>query len=91
MVAFSARGRVRLIVTTATRHAYGNVRRGSKRSRYRRLHPHRLGRGLYRGAGRSRRIAFRVRRRKVTFIAVADSALARSPRKLRAYLRLAGL
>ena len=91
LVAFSAKGRIRLVATTAPRQGYGKLRRGSKRSRYRRLHPHRLSRGLYRGAGRSRTIAFRVRRRKVSFIAVADSALARSPRKLRAYVRLAGL
>jgi hypothetical protein len=50
-----------------------------------------VGRGVFRGTGRSRRIVFRVRRKKVTFVAVVDHTLAARRRTLRSYVRLAHL
>jgi hypothetical protein len=88
----SARGRVRLVVTTAPRHGMRGVRRGvSVRRLLRRLpRARRVSRRLYRASRRSRRV-FGVRRGKVRFVGVADRRLLRSRRQLRRYLRRAGL
>ena len=39
----------------------------------------------------SRRIVYRVRKGKIRYVAVATKSVAKSPKRLRAYLRLAGL
>jgi hypothetical protein len=77
--AFSTKGRVALVATTARRH-------GSRR-----LHPGMRvrGRDLRRLLGPRRVIG--VRRGKVRFIAVTTPRVARNRRLLRRYLRLAGL
>jgi hypothetical protein len=65
---------------------------GIRASRFRRAYPNRrlVTKGIYRARKGSRRL-FGVRRGRVRFIAVADKGLARRPRSLRRYLRLAGL
>jgi hypothetical protein len=82
------RGRVRLVLSTARRHALRTVRRGARVGRLVRRFPHarRLGRGLYRAGPRSRRL-FGTRGGRVRFVAVSDAKLLRKPRRLRAYLR----
>lgn len=88
----SGRGRTRIVASTAGGH--GN--RG--------VHPGRSSRAAHRAYRRSRRIAagvlragphssklIGVRRGRVSFVAVADQALLRSPRSLRRVLRRAGL
>jgi hypothetical protein len=91
VVVFSKKGRVRLVATTARGHGHGRARPGLKRSRLRRLHVRRLGRGLYLGTRRSRRNVFRVRRGRVRALALVDRGLARHRSTLRRYLRLAHL
>jgi len=88
----SARGRARLVVTTATRHGMRGVRRGVGVGRLLQRFPRarRLSRGLYRAGPRSRRI-FGTRRGKVRFVGVADLRLLSSRKELRRYLRRAGL
>jgi hypothetical protein len=86
------RGRVRLVASTARSHRSRRVGRGASTRRLARRFPRRrrIGRGLYRASPRSRRI-FGTRRRRVTFVGVADRRLLRNRRALRRYLRLAGL
>ena len=76
------------------RRGHGNrrVRVGSRASRFRRAYANRvrIGRGLYRARRGSPRL-FGIRRGRVRFIAVAPRSVARAPRALRRYLRLAGL
>jgi hypothetical protein len=88
----SKRGKVRLVTTTARRHGNRGLGVGSRASRFRRAYPNRrlVTKGIYRARKGSRRL-FGVRRGRVRFIAVADKGLARRPRSLRRYLRLAGL
>jgi BNR repeat protein len=88
----SARGRVRLVTTSARGHGNRRVRVRSPAASFRRAYPNRrrIGRGLYRAEPRSPRI-FGLRRGRVRFIAVADRRLLRSRRLLRRYLRLAGV
>ena len=88
----SARGRARLVVTTAGLHGMRGVRRGVGVRRLLRRFPrsHPISGGLYRAGPRSRRI-FGTRRGKVRFVAVADLGLVRSRTELRRYLRRAGL
>ena len=76
--AFSSKGKVALVATTA--HRYGS----------RRLHPGmRVRPGLRRLLGRRRVIG--VRRGKVRFIAVTSPRVAKNRKLLRRYLKLAGL
>lgn len=88
----SARGRARLVTTTASRHGMRGVRRGVGVGRLLRRFPSArlLSRGLYRAGSRSPRI-FGTRRGKVRFVGVADRGLLRSRKELRRYLRRAGL
>jgi hypothetical protein len=83
---------VRLVTTTARGHRLRRVGRGASARRLARAFPRRvrIGRRLYRAAPRSRRV-FGTRRGRVRFVAVADRGLLRKPRRLRRYLRLAGL
>lgn len=88
----SARGRVRLVTTTA--HGHGNRRVRSSSRRFFAAYPRgrRIGRGLYRANPRSPRL-FGIRRGRVRFIAVADRRLLApgKRRALRRYLAYAGL
>jgi hypothetical protein len=86
------RGRARLVVGTARRHVLRTVRPGARVGRLLRRFPaaRRIGRGLVRAAPRSLRV-FGTRRGRIRFVAVADRRLLRSPRRLRAYVRRAGL
>lgn len=88
----SARGRARLVTTTAPLHGMRGVRRGVGVGRLLARFPRArlLSRGLYRAGPRSRRI-FGTRRGKVRFVGVADRGLLRSRKELRRYLRRAGL
>jgi hypothetical protein len=88
---WSPRGRLRLIASTAPRHAARRVRPGSPLAAARRRFPglRRLGSGVY--AHRPTRVALGVRSGRVRYLALADRALLRSPRLLRAYLRRARL
>jgi hypothetical protein len=87
----SRRGKVVLVASNARGHRARRVGRGARASRLRgRARP--LGRGLLvRRASRSTRFVYGVRRGRVRFVALASRPLARSPRRLRACLRLAGL
>ena len=85
LVIFSARGRVRLVASTARRHRALGLSSGSRARRLARAR--RIGAGLrMRG-----RFVYRVRRGRVRYVAVVDRGLARSPRALRRTLRRAGL
>ena len=88
----SRRGKTRLITTTARGHGNRRVRVRSRASRFRRAYRRRVrvSRGVYRASPGSPRL-FGVRRGRVRFIAVASRDLLRSPRRLRRYLRRAGL
>ena len=88
----SARGRARLVTTTAGRHVLRGVHRGVGAGRLVRRFPgaRLLARGVYRAGPRSRRI-FGVRRGKVRFTGVADRRLLQRPGKLVRYLRRAAL
>jgi hypothetical protein len=90
--AFSPRGRVALVATTAPRHGNRRIRPGTRLIALSRAYPRRrsLGRGLYRAGPGSRRL-IGVRSGRVRLVAVASSSLIRSRRALRAHLRYAGL
>jgi hypothetical protein len=91
VVAVFTRGeRVGLVASTARGHRAHRIGRGARSRRLRR-NTRSFGRGLrIRRAGRTR-IVYRVRRGRVRYVAVASRSVAKSPRRLRAYLRLAGL
>jgi hypothetical protein len=90
--AFTRKGRVALVATTARSHGNRGVRPGVKLSRVRRAYRRRrgLGRGLYRAGPRSPRL-IGVRRGRVRYIAIASRKLIRNRKALRSYLRLAGV
>ena len=77
--AFTRRGRVALVLSTAAGHRGRGLRRGT-----------RLAPGLYRVAGSSTRL-IGTRGGRVSFVAVASRSLSRDPAALRRYLRLAGV
>jgi len=84
-VVFGDDGRVALVASTASRHATAGGLRAGRRVRGR---PGvRVGPRLRRGA----RIVHAVRGGRVRWVAAADAATARSPARLRAALRAAGL
>jgi hypothetical protein len=94
LVVLSRAGRVRLVVSTAKGHSSRGARRGTTLRRLRRAFPRlrKLRGTLYTAGGRRfRRVVFRVRRKRVRFVGLADVRLVRSRRTLRAYVRLAGL
>ena len=90
--AFNRSGHLWLVATTARGHGNRGVHPGTSSRRFRRAYPHRsrIRRGLYRAGRHSRRL-IGVRRGRVRFLAVASRRLIARPRRLRAYLRLAGL
>jgi Tol biopolymer transport system component len=90
--AFTRRGRVALVATTARSHGNRGVLPGALATRLLRGYPsaRALGHGLFRARRHSPRL-IGVSRGKVRFIAVAPSRLVRQRRSLRAYLRVAGV
>ena len=88
--AYSRRGTVRLIRTTAPRHRRRGVGAGSPAGKLARRFPKArpIGRRLHRASPNSR-IVFGTRRARVRFVSLADRRLLRRPRALRRYLRFA--
>lgn len=95
VTAFDATGRVALAATTARGHRRAKIGRGSTLKALNRHFGRRLrsaGSGVRRvTSGSSRGVLFGVRRGKVTFVAVADSALLRKRSALTTQLRRAAL
>ena len=90
--AFTKRGRVALVATTAPSHGNRRVRPGSRRRVLRRAYPRgrAVGRAIVRANRRSPRL-FGVRRGRVRYIAVTSRRTIARRRTLRAYLRHAGV
>jgi len=90
--AFTRRGRVALVATTAPHHGNRRVHPGSRVRTLARAYPHlrALGRGLVRAGPRSPRL-FGVRRGRVRYVAVASRGIIGRRGTLRAYLRYAGV
>ena len=87
-VVFTRDGQSALIFSSGPNQRVGRVGPGTKAPKRAR----RLGKGLrVRRAGKKSAIVFGVKGGKVTFIAVASRSVARSERRLRAHLRLAGV
>jgi hypothetical protein len=78
LAAFTKKGKVALVATTARRHGSRALRPGMRTSR----------RGTFRVGSR---LVVGVRRGKVRFVAVASRGVVRNRKLLRRYLRLAGL
>jgi len=90
IVAFDRRNRVRLVASTARLHRRGRIGRGTRARRLARgADTKRIARGLQ--ASRGQRFLFGTRRGRVRYVAVVDRRLAGRPRRLRGYVRLAGL
>jgi hypothetical protein len=90
--AFTRRGKVALVATTARRHGNRRLHPGSRVRALRRAYPRRraIGRGLVLANPRSPRL-IGVHRGRVSYIAVASRSLLRHRAALRRYLRLAGV
>jgi len=90
--AFTKKGRVALVTTTAERYGNRRVHPGSKKATLRRAYPRgrRVGPTLVRANSRSPRL-FGVRRGRVKFVAVTTRRTIHRRRALRAYLRYAGV
>ena len=86
----SARGRARLVKSTAADHRFRGIRRGVTVRRLRARFPsaRRVSGGVYRARPRSRRI-FGTRAGRVRFVGVADRRLMADRKRLRRFLRLA--
>jgi hypothetical protein len=95
LASFTKAGRVGFAATTARGHKRQTIGRGSSQKSLRHKYGKRLRRVLpsvYRLTGKSAsHLLFGVRRGKVTFVAVADTKLARSAKTLRTQLRRAAL
>jgi hypothetical protein len=95
LAAFDSAGRLNFAATTAPLHRRLSIGRGSTTKALQRRFGRRLrsaAPGVRRVAsGSSRQLLFGVRGRRVTFVAVADSALVRKRAVLRSQLRRAGL
>jgi hypothetical protein len=91
-VAFTAKGRSRLVATTATGHRAGRIRPGMTSKAFRRAAPQRrhLSPRVWRLSPSSRVVA-RVRRGRVRALAVVPRRVLRDRRALRIYLRRAGV
>lgn len=92
VVAVFTRGKkVGLIASTAIGHTTaGHVGPGD-RSRRLRGKTRRFGKSFRIRRAGSRRIVYRVRKGRIRYVAVATKSVAKSPKRVRAYLRLAGL
>ena len=86
VAAFTPRGRVGLVLSTSRGHVSGRISPGSRartlRGRARSIGPNLWLRG---------RFVYGVRRGRVRYVGVAAHSVSSSPRRLRKYLRLAGL
>jgi hypothetical protein len=90
--AFTRRGRVALITTTAPRHGNRRIHPGTRTRALGRAYPRRraVGRALVRANPRSPRL-FGIRRGRVRYVAVTAPRTIARPRTLRSYLRYAGV
>lgn len=90
--AFSKKGRVALVSTTAKHHGNRRVRPGSKQAALRRAYPRgrRVGPTLWRANSKSPRL-FGVSRGRVRFVAVTTRRTIGRRKTLRSYLRYAGV
>jgi hypothetical protein len=90
--AFTRKGRVALVATTAPRHGNRRIHAGARLGAVRRSYPRAraLGHALLRANPRSPRL-LGVRRGRVRYIAVSSGRVIARPRTLRSYLRLAGV
>jgi hypothetical protein len=90
--AFTRRGRVALVITTAPRHGNRRIHPGTKVSRLRVAYRRRraIGRGLLRASPHSPRF-FGIRKGRVRYIGVASRSTLRSRKVVRRYLRQAGV
>lgn len=88
--AFTRRGRVVLVTTTAPRHGNRRVHVGTRTRALARAYPRRrrIAKALVRANPRSPRL-FGIRRGKVSFVAVTSRRTIARPKTLRAYLRYA--
>ncbi len=87
---FTRGERAGLVASTAGGHTALKVGKGDRSKRLRGK-VRRLGRGLLVRRAGSRRIVYGVRKGRVRYVAVAAKSVASSRKRLRAYLRLAGL
>ena len=89
--AFTRRGRVAVVSTSAPRHGNRRVRPGARTRVLRRAYRHSraLGHGLVRAGPRSTQL-FGVRRARVRYIAVGSRTTIARRKALRTYLRYAG-
>jgi hypothetical protein len=85
-------GKVGLVASTSPGHRYRGLRAGSRTSALRARLPRarRVAKGIYRAGPRSTRL-IGVRAGKVRWIGVAGNSTIARPKRLRAYLRAAGL
>ena len=88
---FTRRSKVGLVASTAREHKGRGIGRGARARRLRGTS--RLGRGLRgrRFGRRGAKLVYGVRRGRVRFVAVASRSVARSPKRLRAHVKLARL
>jgi hypothetical protein len=86
----SRRGRVDLVMTTASRHGNRRVTPGSSAGTFAGAYPNRrrLAPGLFRASPHSE-LLFGIRRGRVAFVAVAGERVLAGPRRLARALRLA--
>ena len=88
---FTRGGKVGLVASTAIGHTTaGKIGPGDRASRIR-SQDKRFGKSFRIRRAGSRRVVYRVRRGRIRYVAVATRSVAKSPQRLRAYLRLAGL
>ena len=90
--AFSRKGRVALVTTTAPRHGNRRIHPGTRVGALRRAYPRAraVGRALLRANAHSPRL-LGVRRGRVRYIAVSSGRIIARPRTLSSYLRYAGV
>jgi hypothetical protein len=85
------KGKVQLIASNAQGHRVRRIRPGIKAKRLRGK-ARKIGKGLYiRRAGKRARFVYGVRRGRVSFVGLATRSASKSRKRLRAYLKLAGL
>jgi hypothetical protein len=90
--AFTKKGRVALVATTASRYGNRRVTPGTKTARLKKAYPRRraLGKTLVRANSKSPRL-FGVRKGRVRYVAVTTRRTLGRGKTLRAYLRYAGM
>ncbi len=88
---FTRGSEVGLVASTATGHATARKVGPGDRSKRLRGKTKRFGKTFRIRRAGSRRVVYRVQKGRIRYIAVATKSVAKSPKRLRAYLRLAGL